>query len=277
MTGMIQKIHTLGNQYSRWLNVAFAILAIAIGIGLAVAILFGDSILLLIGFIVFIPITVLFFFRPDIGLYVHVLVAYTSLSGIAITHYGAPSLTKFFVPYLLGVVFLRWFIWQESPTKGWQQILTLFFTYVIFQMLSLLYAPDIDAVIDVLDNLIKNMIIAFAIILLMQSVKNFRYVIWILVLSALLICLANTHQGLTGNFANEYGGFAQPGGEADISGEENAVRISGPIGEPNFFALSVVIIFPFAVGFMVIEDRLILRLIAASCAVFILITGKSVV
>jgi putative inorganic carbon (hco3(-)) transporter len=269
MTNIAKKIYILGNKYQHWLTATFAILAVVMGAGLAIASSSGNILFVVMGLIAILS-TPIFFFRPDLGLYAHALLTYTNLSGVAISHHGVPSITKFFVPYLLGVVFLRWFIWREPFVKGWQQVLNLFFSYLFFYMLSLLYAPDVDEVMHVLDNLTKNMLIAIAIVVLMQSIKNFRYVIWILVISALLISIINTHQGLTGNFDDEYSGFAQPGGEGRIFGETDAVRIAGPIGEPNFFALSLVMIFPLAVGVLVAEDRRILRILAISCIVFIL-------
>jgi O-antigen ligase len=71
----------------------------------------------------------------------------------------------------------------------------------------------------------------------------------------------SVYQYLTGTFENNYWGFAQASYE-QYAGSLKGYRISGPIGDPNFYAEVMVILVPLALERVLNERNRALRLIA---------------
>jgi O-antigen ligase len=71
----------------------------------------------------------------------------------------------------------------------------------------------------------------------------------------------SVYQYYTKTFTNDYGGFAQAE-IMQIVGASNDYRISGPIGDPNFFAQIMVALVPLALERFLNEKKFLLRLVA---------------
>ena len=79
------------------------------------------------------------------------------------------------------------------------------------------------------------------------------------------------YQYLTGTFLNQYWGLAQTK-YMNIVGETNGYRISGPVGDPNFFAMIMVALVPFGLERLIHEKKWWLRLLALLALVISVLT-----
>jgi putative inorganic carbon (hco3(-)) transporter len=197
----------------------------------------------------------------DIGLLILVFISYIRLSDVLIQYHGLPSIAQPFIGLLLVAIIFQW-IFFRRPSKGWVRAALLVGAYGIIVFTSLLYAANFDKAANAVSDFLKDGIITVLIVLLLQSGPLFRKVIWALVLAGAFLGAISLIQYLTGSYDNLYFGFAQAP-YLNIAGETSGNRLSGPIGDPNFYAQIMVVLVPLAFFRMMDEKNLLLKILAA--------------
>lgn len=200
----------------------------------------------------------------EFGLLLLVFITYTRFSDIAVHEYNAPSVAKSFVVLLLVAVFLRWAMANERP-RGLLVPAVMVAAYGLVGLTSLWYAPNTDAVISSLSNYVKDALIALVVIALLKKPQQFRHVILTLLLVGVFLGTINVHQYLTDNFASNYGGFAVSE-YMNIVEDTDDYRLSGPVGDPNFFAQVMVVLALLGVERLVHERNLFWKIVAGWAA-----------
>ncbi len=176
----------------------------------------------------------------EFGLLLLVFLTYTRFSDIAVHNYHAPSIAKSFIVILLLGIFIRWVVSRRQP-RGLLLPTLLVVAYGLVGFTSYLYAPYPEAVSLALGNYVKDALIALVVVALLKKPHQFRYVIYTLLIVGIFIGTINIHQYVTGNYTSDYGGFAVAE-YMNIVGETNGYRLSGPVGDPNFFAQVMVVL-----------------------------------
>ena len=176
----------------------------------------------------------------EFGLLMLVFITYTRFSDIAVHTYNAPSVAKSFVVILLIAIAIRWIVAHEQP-RGLFMPAVVILAYGMVGFTSLLYAPNQDAVVNSLSNFVKDAVIALVVIALLKKPIQFRHVIYTLLIIGVFIGSISVHQYLTGNFESDYGGFAAAE-FMNIVEDTDDFRLSGPVGDPNFFAQVMVVL-----------------------------------
>jgi putative inorganic carbon (HCO3(-)) transporter len=247
--------------YNEWLPLVFAAAALVVGglLGLLVGIDF-DMRYVVVAAITVVAVVVIVR-RPDWGLYLLVAIIYTNFSQVAIRHYGLPSIAQVYIPFLLGVVGLRWLLFNERP-KWWEQAVVLMGLWFILAFSALLYAENYGRAMNGVEDIVKNSIVALAVIGLMRRASTFRNVIWVMLLVGIFMGTINSYQFLTGTFDNDYWGFADTNTNRTVDGDASVIRISGSLGSNNFFAQIMLLLIPLALDRVLHEKRLALRLLA---------------
>ena len=200
--------------------------------------------------------------------------AVASLAGFVVLHipkvatdyHGAPSL---FAP-LAGAILLgiaaRWLLTGVRPPQV-AAIAVVVAAYVLVAAGSLLFA---DMPVDLGDTtaLVKDAAVAVLAGLLVSRASTLRVAIWAMVGSGAFLAAVSVVQFLTGSFDSAFAGFGQSSIE-NIVGTYDDVRISGPIGDPNFYGQLLVSVLPLALNRMWAEPTLRLRLVGAGAAALI--------
>ncbi len=118
-------------------------------------------------------------------------------------------------------------------------------SYNLVLLLSTIGARDPGlANVRYLENT-KALMIFFLVFGLVSSLKRARIVVGSLLASGALVAGLGVFQSLTGSFQNEFGGLARIK-NAHIYGSVFEPRIAGPLGDPNFFAQVLLLLFPLA-------------------------------
>jgi O-antigen ligase len=86
-------------------------------------------------------------------------------------------------------------------------------------------------------------------------------VIWVMVGAGAMLATISGLQFTTGSFGTNFLGFGQSAVQ-NIAGQVDDIRISGPIGDPNFYAQLLVLLVPLALDRAFGEHRRLLRLAA---------------
>lgn len=231
------QLSTVPGQHGLW----YVILTVALGIAAGVLIVVVNNpmyilvaLLSIVGFVATVG-------SVEFGLLLLVFITYTRFSDIAVHTYNAPSVAKSFIVLLLMAILLRWGMSNERPARSLLLPTLLAMAYGLVGFASLLYAPEKGAVIESLSNYVKDALIALVVIALLKKPQQFRHVIYTLLIIGAFIGTISVHQSLTNNFASNYGGFASAE-FMNIVGETNDYRLSGPVGDPNFFAQVMVVL-----------------------------------
>src|SRR5512133_1699063 len=240
------------------------LLAAVLGVGAGLLINYvNNPIYVLVGFVSLIGF-VAAIVSVEFGLLLLVFITYTRFSDIVVHNYNAPSVAKSFIVLLLIGIFVRWVISHDRP-RGLLLPTLLIIAYGLVGFTSLLYAPNQQAVMDSLSNYVKDGLIALVVVALLKKPHQFRNVIYTLLIIGVFIGTISVHQYITRNFRSSYGGFAVAE-YMNIVGEVNDYRLSGPVGDPNFFAQVMVVLALLGVERLMHEKNLFWKIVAGWAA-----------
>ncbi|HSO28074.1 MAG TPA: hypothetical protein VLS48_08390, partial [Anaerolineales bacterium] len=224
-------------------SILVAILAILGGAAIGVVSgLFDNPLLPAIG--IFGALVALLVWRkPEIGLLTLVFITYIRLSDVLVEYHNAPSIAKLFIPFLLGVVVLHWWLYRDD-LGNWLRAFVVLGLYGIVVASSLFFAADPDLAWVGIDDFARDSIITFIVILLLTRGPVLRRVIWALLAAGIFLATLTTFQQLSGQFTNNFGGFANAE-VRNIVGELNDYRIQGPLSS-NYYAMILAVLVPLA-------------------------------
>lgn len=206
----------------------------------------------------------------EFGLLLLVFITYTRFSDIAVHVYNAPSVAKSFIVLLLLAIFIRWAILNERP-RGLVLPAFMVVAYGLVGFASMLYAPNTDSVTQSLSNYVKDALIALVVVALLKKPHQFKHVIYTLLVVGAFIGSISVHQYLTGNFRSDYGGFAIAE-YMNIVERTNDYRLSGPVGDPNFFAQVMIVLALLGIERLVHDKNLLAKLLAGWAAAVSVLT-----
>jgi O-antigen ligase len=193
----------------------------------------------------------------ETGLLVLFFLTYTDFSYVVINYHDGPSIAKLYI-FMLGVaILIRWAVFKERP-EGWQRAAVIIGIYGLVLASSLLYASDTNLVSDSLNDIAKDVFIAFIVIVLLNSGARLRGVVWSLLIAGVFMGTISVYQYLTGTFENDYWGFAQAI-LGQYAGSLEGYRISGPVGDPNYYAMVMLVLVPLALERLLDESSRPLR------------------
>jgi len=204
------------------------------------------------------------FLNPEQGLLLFVFITYIRLSDVLVHNFGVPSIAKGMVGLLALSIMSRWAILKRLP-NGWQRVTVMIAAYGLVIFGSLLHGRDYSNAASAVSDYWKDGLIAILTVLLLQKRETFRGVIWVLIFAGIFMGSISIHQYLTGNFSSDYFGFATAS-YLNISEGVEGNRISGPLGDPNYYAQIMVFLFPLAVNRFLRENNRILKLTAGFAA-----------
>jgi O-antigen ligase len=237
-----------------WVILLITILMAVLGVVIAIAV--GE-----IGPLVFLVATGLIVFaamltNTDIGLFIFIVAIYTNLSVVLIDNYGFPSIAKTMVVVMGVLILVRRFLFMDQY-KGWVVPTLLLGLYAILGTVSLIFASSFDLARTTLIEYLKDALISIIVILLIQRSSSLRVAIWALLSAGIFLGTISFYQQLTGTFNNNYWGFAQ----VDLFSSAGP-RLTGPIGDPNFYAQIMVVLLPLAIDRIWNEKHLFLKSLA---------------
>jgi len=128
-----------------------------------------------------------------------------------------------------------------------------------------LAVPDAVDAVGTLRGIAEDGSVAVLAGLLLRGTASLRRLVWAIVIAGGAVGAVATLQFALGAFDSSFGGFAQWAVQ-NIVGSTDDVRISGPVGDPNYFAQWMVMIIPLAADRSSDETGRGLRILAAGSA-----------
>lgn len=204
--------------------------------------------------------------RIDVAVALFLSLLWARASDVGIAEHGLPSLAVPFAVILLGAAMWRRLLAGER--LGAKTFNTLFplLPYLVVVSLSVLWSASMERALSAAIDLSKNLLIFWVLVEFLHRQNTFKAACVALVLVAGVLSMISVHQYVTGNFSSDYGGFAQSS-VRQIVDSVHSQRLAGPIGDPNFYALILLVTVP--LGLALLRTRLpgLLRLgVAAAVA-----------
>lgn len=247
----------------RWFNiiVPIAIVVGAVGGYLVVQINQpGDILFALAGLVVL----VVSIYSMEFGLLSLTFITYTRFSDVVVMYHNSPSVAKPLLVLLVLSILMRWALLRKPP-QGWVVPALLLAIYGLSGFASLIYSPVPDRVWGGMTDYVKDATIAVVVVVLLQTRKNYRRLLWMMMLSGIFMGGLSVYQYATKTYDNEYGGFAITGYH-QIIGDNDEYRVGGPLEDPNFFSQIMVVLVPISLERFFHEKRLRFKIPALASA-----------
>jgi hypothetical protein len=200
----------------------------------------GLSCTTILTFAVALAVSILILRHSEFGLYILVGFVYLNLSQILVRFHGFPSLLRLIVlPMFLSVWTSRYLVRRQRLSIGTLSILLVCYNLVLLTSSTFAKNPSL-ANKRFIENL-AALAIYVLVVGLASSVNHVRRSVGIILIAGILLGALTITQVTTGNFQNEFGGFARIK-HAHIYGKEFEPRVAGPLGDPNYFAQILLIL-----------------------------------
>lgn len=218
--------------------------AAAAGLAVARAPLWATLVLLALSF----GLAVLL--RPDFAVLVVVFGIYSNAPVIGVRFHGLPYLAGAAFPMLLALPLAVNLLFRRRKLV-FTSLLPLMVAFLGVQIAGALFSIHIgEAASNLLEFLVEGLGLFFLIVNTVRTQAMLRRVVWALLLAGALLGGIPLHQQLTGNFRDNYGGFAQISegtirtGEQTLQGDVRQPRLAGAIGEQNRYAQIMLMLVP---------------------------------
>lgn len=226
------------------------LLVVALGSAVAIG-LFGEQIpLLVIGMALAIPVAFAGLAWPDLPALATLFLLYTNTPVIAVRFHEVPSFVAVAAPVLLVIPLIsHLFFHREGLVIN--RVTGLLFLFLLIQIISTLFSKEISVSTRSLTTFVTEGIALYLLIInTVRTPQTLRRAIWTLLIAGALLGGLSLYQQVTQTYDNNYGGFAQVTGEGfgtgveTIQGQVTQQRLSGPIGEKNYYAQIMLMLVP---------------------------------
>ena len=207
--------------------------------------------------------------KPELGLFCLIFITYTNLSHVAQVSFGLPALMKPLVALIaVSVLVSRFIMRREKVTVNRTAVMLVIYNVVI--ILSYFVAQDKWLAREIIIDYLKDVVIFLLIINIADNEKTWVQALWVFVLSGAFLAALSSYQALTGNFGNTFFELAIADSHEITAGIDRP-RVSGPLGDPNFYAQILVMALPIAIYRVLDEKRPRVKLLfGGATAVFLI-------
>jgi putative inorganic carbon (HCO3(-)) transporter len=201
---------------------------------------------------------------------------YTRLSDVICRHIDSSVLSpdKALVLIIAGALMVRWLLYRKRP-EGCLPAFVFLGAYGAASALSIVGAADSAGARGALVEYVKNAFIALLMVAVIRRGDALRSVVWAILMAGAFMGTLTVFQFLTHTFDHSYWGFSMAP-QMQIVGEVGGNRVSGPVGDPNFFAQVMLAPVPLALERFGNERRLLLKalavLVLGVCVLSIILT-----
>lgn len=271
MTDYSPRLERAGNGVP-WI---IAVVAVALSSAFGAAMMHGDVFLPLY-LLAFAGVAAVIVIRPEMTTLIVLFVLYSNMAVIAKRN-GIPEPLATGSFALLGVP-----LFQYVLVRG-QRVITNRVFWLMIVYLGVIYlsaafsARASDSQERIFAYVVEGLLLYFLIINTVRTRALLRKAVWVLIVSGVVMGSISLYQELTGDYSNDFGGWAEVKattinvGEADFFGkQESRPRLAGPIGSKNRYAQIMVVLLPLAISQIVANRPLWLRAFAALACVPVL-------
>ena len=206
--------------------------------------------------------------QPQVATLVVVFVLYSNMA-VVFKRGGLPQSVAAATFLLLGLPLFNYVIIRREKVRGAVPFY-LMIVYLAVAILSAAFARQPRNSIGwIVNYMLEGLVLYFLFINTVRTASILRLAIWVAIIAGVLMGSLSIYQTVTKSYDNDFGGWATVSrseiqvAQQDILGtKETAPRVSGPIGEKNFYALILVVLLPLAISRFSAERSPLVRLLA---------------
>jgi len=205
--------------------------------------------------------------RPEIGTYVLVITVFTNLSDV-FNAQGLPSVNKPLVGLITVSLAASIVLKQQFREKGFFHFGVTEISFLLYGttwILAVFYAENSDRAYLAASDFVKDFIILLCVIYSLRTIESWRQALWLVMIAVSILAAMGAYQTVTGDYQQQFFGFAF----VDVADVELAGRITGPIGDPNFFGQILAAALPIAIYRILDERKLFARLASVAMALIL--------
>ena len=192
---------------------------------------------------------------------------YLSVAPVAVNYHHAPVALGLAIPLLLVIPVANQLLRGRELIATPAFVLILAFLFV--QLLSTMLSIDINAGWAKVQTFgFEGVLVYFLIINAIRTPAMLRQAIWVLLAAGACLSALTLFQHVTGTYATPYGGFAQVGRDY-LAGRVDEPRLSGPLGDPNYYAQILIVLAPLGLMLSVGVRSLAQKVLAFSATALI--------
>jgi putative inorganic carbon (hco3(-)) transporter len=198
---------------------------------------------------------------PDLAIFAVTFLIYTNAAAVAVKYHDVPYTAGILIPGLL-IVPVAYHFYRRRPVIA--DVGTLAVVVFLFvQLVSTLLSDDQGYAFSELRVFVVEGVAIYLLIRnAVRTVNVLRLVVWTMLLAGVLMAGVVIFQEVTASYSKPFMGFGQVGREWFIGHAANP-RLSGPIGDPNYFAQILLVLVPIGLLRFFGERTMFLRLLAA--------------
>lgn len=248
----------------------FALMAVVAGLLVGMAAGLGLSQNLLIGVVLSPFLLILIYARPHWSVAVYVVLVYADLLSILVKYHDFPPLARFAGAVMLSAVLGYRFVFRRERLRA-DPVTPWLLAYGGVVALGLFYARDSSLVMTNVVEFIRNFLTYLIIVNALTTTNRLKTTLAAILAMGTFLALLSIYQSVTGHTDTDFGGLAQYR-VSEITGETDAARPGGTIGDANYYGQSLLILVPLGFYFAFTARRLLGRL-AGLFAAFVLMAG----
>ena len=195
-----------------------------------------------------------------------IFLLFLDVPGVAVREYDAPASVAALIIVALAIPVAAETLNGRRLHFGWP--IGLVAVFMVSQLASTVTSREVDVAFEnFVPFLFEALLLCVLIVNAVRSVATLERVLWALLLAGACLGGLSVLQQVTGTYDRPYGGFAVVPIEF-FRGVESQARLSGPLGDPNYYAQILVPIIP--IGLIALRGgsrRLRLVAIGATLAV----------
>lgn len=200
--------------------------------------------------------------RPELVPPVVLFLLYLDVPGVAVREYGAPASLAALIIITLAIPAADTVMRGGRLRFGWP--VGLVGVFFVVQFASAIGSREIGVALDkVSPFLFEGLLLTILVLNAVRSLKSLERVLWGLLLAGTCLGAVSVFQQVTGTFDRPYGGFALVPVEF-LRGIETSARLSGPFGDPNYYAQILLPLIPLGLIALGGEGRRHRRLVAGA-------------
>lgn len=180
--------------------------------------------------------------KPELVTPAVLFLLFLDVPGVAVRKYGAPPLLAALIIAALAIPVANEALRGNRLRFCWP--IGLVAAFAVVQLASTVASREPSAALGhFVPFLLEGLLLAVLVLNAIRSVATLERVLWALLLAGACLGAVSLLQQITGTFDKPYGGFALVPVEF-FRGIEPQARLSGPIGDPNYYAQILVPLIP---------------------------------
>lgn len=201
--------------------------------------------------------------RPSLGANILAITVFTNFSTLLVNQ-GFPGVMKPLVAIVAFALLVRYMYVGQAPVWHPKTVRVEVFLLIYFMVVtaSFFVASYQDRALEQVLDLGKDLVIVYCIIFALREPRHWKQTIWLIIITTALLSLLSIYQLVSHDYQQNFFGLSSVSSDKVLLGDSAAIRVRGPIDDPNFWGQILVAVSTLLVFRIMHEKHIITKLAA---------------